>query len=283
MKWAINHWCLKAKPVFLVDRCSSSVTEYQHRNSSQQGWAERSARLKDKHLHLGRASHEFPWKHNMSKLGIEKVWFRPYSKIHLPPKGTICISTFRVSIMPKKLNSFQSHSEKGTLFLNRATSWGLWCNCWRNLGRRDQGQEQESCWDLSVVNRGHIWTQNLSNRIPKFNFAAHLSCYGIKKKKPKRQNPPKPNRLTALSLSYLYFYGVIAVEVDGSHPRYIKWVCAVQQQQQAQNTSQPFLQKGEGTVKHNRNTGTELEIGNNTGNVHLRHQRGCAARWLNRN
>lgn len=65
--------------------------------------------------------------------------------------------------------------------------------------------------------------QNFSNRIPKFNFPDPLSCYDIKNKKNKRKPlPPKPNRLTALSLSYLDFYRIIAVEVDGSHPGHIE-------------------------------------------------------------
>lgn len=122
---------------------------------------------------------------------IEKVWLRPYSTIHLPPKGTLCVSTFRISIMLEKLNSLQSHSEKGTFFPNRATSWGLWCSCWRNLVEEIKGKKRNHTGTKMLWNRGNIWTQNLSNRIPKFNFPTPLSCYGIKKKKTKRQKKPQ--------------------------------------------------------------------------------------------
>lgn len=54
-----------------------------------------------------------------------------------------------------------------------------------------------------------------------------------------------------MSPPYLYFYRVIAVEVDGSHAGHVEGVCAVQQHEQPeQRVPRPFLQQGE-TLKYN--------------------------------
>lgn len=45
----------------------------------------------------------------------------------------------------------------------------------------------------------------------------------------------------------------------------------MQQQQQDQHRPQPFLQKGEKTLKYNRDTETTLEMGNYMASVHPIH------------
>lgn len=159
MKRAINCRCLGAGPGFLLPRRSGSIIHYQQRctgTALQQAWAVRSPPLKDKCLLLERAQHGFhlTWRHCMCKLG-RREHRQSLTQLLLYPTilRLVLHEHFgsQYGAGKKNLVKFASKLQKEcALWPNRATTWGPWCNCWRDLVEEIRNKKENRAGNCRV-------------------------------------------------------------------------------------------------------------------------------------
>lgn len=159
MKRAINCWCLEARPGFLLHRSSGSIVDYQQccrGTALQQAWAERSQHSRTNACSWKGLSMDFTWLEdipcaNWVEENTERVWLD--CCFTLPSPGSSSMSILGVSTVPpqKNLVKFASKVQKEhALWPNRATTWGLRGNCWRDLVEEIRNKKENHAGNCRV-------------------------------------------------------------------------------------------------------------------------------------
>lgn len=152
MKRAINCWCLETRSGFLLYGKSSSSTQHQQCRTGtafQQARAVRSTALKNKCLHLERNYHGFHLTQYKTYKRGEYWKGLSQTTSDLPSPGPPSTNRWRVSTaLEGNQIKFTTAVRKRALFVKQNNTLRSSVQLLKELGRRNQKQEKELCWEL---------------------------------------------------------------------------------------------------------------------------------------